>query len=130
MKTIIYQIASDCENIKSSIGFPKYSDYLNTDLNKLIFDLNNKLLSQFSESVACLLDREKSGIHSVYFTISSLIHTKTEVPDISITYLNVIPNFSGFELKVTSEDEHKIENCILDVIFNYLNTIIEIPQIV
>lgn len=129
-KSIIYQIALDCESLKSSAGFQKYLDYLNTDLNKLIFDLNNELLDQFAGNVAVLLDREKSGIHSVNLTVSSFINTEKEVPDYSISYINIIPSFVGIEFKVTNENEHKIENCVLDVIFNYLNTLTHTDQLV
>ena len=129
-KSIIYQIASHCENLKISDSYPKYLNYLNTDLTAIVLKLNTKLQSQFSGSVAVMLDREKSDMNSVYFTISSLIHTNTEVPDVSITYLNVIPSFTGIRFKVTSEDEHIIENCVLDVIFKYLDTDVNISQIV
>jgi len=127
-KSIIYQIASDCENIKSSARFTKYLDYLNTDLNKLVFDLNNELLEQFAGTVACLLDRDKSGVHSVYFTISSLIHTDTEVPEVSITYINVIPSFIGIEFIIINKDSI-IENCVLDCLFKYLTCMTCINQI-
>lgn len=105
----------------------KYLDYLNNELTRLNLDLNLKLQSQFSGCEACLLDREKSNLYEVYFTISSLIHTSDQTtPDNHITFLKVIPSFTGIRFVVTNEGECKISNCVLDVIFKYLNEDINI----